>query len=215
MISLDEYIEAHSSEESVWLQQITHDTNTQLLNPHMLSGRVQGRLLSLLSKMIAPKKILELGTFTGYSALCMAEGLQPEGKLLTIEKNDELEVMIRHNLSLSPYEDKIELRIADALEVLQGLNERAEETESYDLIFIDADKREYVDYYRYALPLLRQGGYMLADNTLWDGHIIDTAYDKDKQTLGLRSFNDMVATDSRVEKVIMPIRDGLTIIRKK
>lgn len=206
-----EYIEQHISPEDDVLRQITHHTNLEVLNPHMLSGHVQGRLLSMLSKMIRPCRILELGTFTGYSALCLAEGLATEGHLITIEHNDELEATIRHNLSLSPLGQQIELVIADAKEYL---NSAAIETESIDIAFIDADKREYCTYLDLVYPLVRHGGWILADNTLWDGHIIDTEYDKDKQTIGLRAFNDRVAQDNRLEKVILPIRDGLTIIRK-
>ena len=206
-----EYIEQHISPEDDVLRQITHHTNLEVLNPHMLSGHVQGRLLSMLSKMIRPCRILELGTFTGYSALCLAEGLATEGHLITIEHNDELEATIRHNLSLSPLGQQIELVIEDAKEYF---NSAAIETESVDIAFIDADKREYCTYLDLVYPLVRHGGWILADNTLWDGHIIDTEYDKDKQTIGLRAFNDRVAQDNRLEKVILPIRDGLTIIRK-
>ncbi len=214
MTNLAEYIEEHSSEESLWLQQIAHKTNTLLLNPHMLSGRVQGRLLSLLSHMIRPQRVLELGTFTGYSALCLAEGLAEGGYVDTIEKNDELEEMIKSNFSMSPYADRIHLHIGDALQVIEQLRQHRTVEKQYDLMFVDADKREYAAYYEALKPLLRKGGYLLADNTLWDGHVIDKEYDKDKQTLGLRHFNDMVAADKEVEKVIVPLRDGLTIIRK-
>lgn len=205
---INEYIEQHSSPESEILQQITRSTHTDILNPHMLSGHVQGRVLSMLSQMICPKRILELGTFTGYSALCLAEGLHEDGELITIEHNDELEDTIRKNLALSPLGEKIQLVIGDAKEELKRLNGE------FDLVFIDADKREYCAYLDLVLPLVRNGGWILADNTLWDGHIIDPAYDKDKQTLGLRAFNDKVAQDERLEKVILPLRDGLTVIRR-
>ena len=167
--------------------------------------------------MIQPKRILELGTFTGYSALCLAEGLAEDGKLITIEHNDEMEDAIRRNLSLSPLGEKIELVIGDAKEELRRLGERREAkgTGLFDLVFIDADKKEYCDYLDLVLPLMRDGGWILADNTLWDGHIIDPAYDKDKQTLALRAFNDKVMQDKQLEKVILPLRDGLTIIKKK
>jgi len=179
----------------------------------MLSGHVQGRLLSMISHMIRPKRILELGTFTGYSALCLAEGLAEDGCLITIEHNDELEEMIRRNFSRSPLGERIELLIGDACE---KVNELAAEgmNESFELVFIDADKREYCAYLEAVYPLVPVGGFILADNTLWDGHIIDPAYDKDKQTLGLRAFNDQLAKDERFEKVILPLRDGLTLIRK-
>ena len=208
-MTIFDYIEQHSSPESDVLKQITRSTHLEVINPRMLSGHVQGRLLSMFSQMIRPQRILELGTFTGYSALCLAEGLTGNGKLITIEHNDEMESAIRRNLALSPLGDKIELVIGDAKEELKRLGERRE---AFDLVFIDADKKEYCDYLDLVLPLMRSGGWILADNTLWDGHIIDPAYDKDKQTVALREFNDKVAQDSRLEKVILPLRDGLTII---
>ena len=222
-MTLEEYIEAHTSPENSVLERITRDTNVHILNPHMLSGQVQGRLLSFMSKMIRPKRILELGTFTGYSALCLAEGLTDDGELTTVEHNDELEDTIRENLALSPLGEKIKLVIADAKSYLtaqrsniqQRSNPNSNSAALYDLAFIDADKREYCEYLDLVYPLVREGGWIIADNTLWDGHIIDTAYDKDKQTCGLRAFNDRVANDPRLEQVILPIRDGLTIIRKK
>ena len=216
-MTLAEYIEQHSSPESPELKQITRSTHLEVINPRMLSGHIQGRVLSMLSQMIQPKRILELGTFTGYSALCLAEGLTEDGKLITIEHNDEMEDAIRRNLSLSPLGEKIELVIGDAKEELRRLGERREAkgTGLFDLVFIDADKKEYCDYLDLVLPLMRDGGWILADNTLWDGHIIDPAYDKDKQTLALRAFNDKVMQDKQLEKVILPLRDGLTIIKKR
>ena len=222
-MTLSEYIEQHSSPESTVLQQITRSTHLEVINPRMLSGHVQGRVLSMLSQMIQPKRILELGTFTGYSALCLAEGLREDGKLITIEHNDEMEDSIRRNLALSPLGEKIELKIGEAKEILKQLGneianqlkEDSEKQEKFDLVFIDADKKEYCDYLDLVLPLMHDGGWILADNTLWDGHIIDPAYDKDKQTIGLRDFNDKVMADERLEKVILPLRDGLTIIRVK
>lgn len=205
---LEEYISSHSSPENEVLQAITRDTYVHVLNPHMLSGHVQGRVLSMISWMIRPQRILELGTFTGYSALCLAEGLAEGGKLITIEHNDELEETIRRNLSRSPIGDRIELRIGDAKEICASMRD------TYDLVFIDADKREYCAYLEAVYPLVPVGGFILADNTLWDGHIIDPAYDKDKQTLGLRAFNDKLKEDNRFEQVILPLRDGLTLIRK-
>ena len=216
-MTLAEYIEQHSSPESDALKKITRSTHLELINPRMLSGHVQGRVLSMISQMIQPERILELGTFTGYSALCLAEGLTEKGKLLTIEHNDELEDMIRRNLALSPLGEKVELVIGDAKEELRRLGERREAKGAgvFDLVFIDADKKEYCDYLDLVLPLMREGGWILADNTLWDGHIIESAYDKDKQTVALRAFNDKVMQDERLEKVILPLRDGLTIIRVK
>lgn len=215
-MTLPEYIEQHSSPESPVLQQITRSTHLEVINPRMLSGHVQGRVLSMISQMIQPKRILELGTFTGYSALCLAEGLTEDGRLITIEHNDEMEDSIRRNLALSPLGEKIELVIGDAKEAMRRLGERREaKGAEFDLVFIDADKKEYCDYLDLVLPLMRAGGWILADNTLWDGHIIESAYDKDKQTVALRAFNDKVAQDERLEKVILPLRDGLTIIRVK
>lgn len=211
-MSLEEYIEQHSSPENEVLASINRSTNLHVLNPHMLSGQVQGRVLSFLSQMIRPKRILELGTFTGYSALCLAEGLPEDGELITIEHNDELEETIRHNLSLSPLGSKIQLVIGDAKEILNSQSQIS--NVQYDLVFIDADKREYVTYLDLIYPLVAPGGWILADNTLWDGHIIDPAYDRDQQTLGLRAFNDKVAADPRLEQVILPLRDGLTLIHK-
>ena len=222
-MTLSEYIERHSSPESAVLQQITRSTHLEVINPRMLSGHVQGRVLSMISQMIRPKRILELGTFTGYSALCLAEGLTEDGRLVTLEHNDEMESSIRRNFALSPLGEKIELVIGDAKETLENFEFRIKDLElgavsdrgeQFDLVFIDADKKEYCDYLDLVLPLVREGGWILADNTLWDGHIVDSAYDKDKQTIGLRAFNDKVAQDERLEKVILPLRDGLTIIRK-
>lgn len=206
-----EYIEQHSTPESEALRQIVHTTHIEMINPRMMSGHIQGRVLSMFSQMIRPQRILELGTFTAYSTLCLAEGLADDGTLVTLEHNDELEDMILRNLALSPLGEKVQLVIGDAMEWLS-----AQPSDwLYDLVFIDADKREYSAYLDAVLPLVRPGGWILADNTLWDGHIIEEAYDKDKQTLALRAFNDKVAQDERLDKVILPLRDGLTIIRKK
>ena len=207
-MTLEEYISTHSTPENDILASITRETHLHVLNPHMLSGHVQGRVLSMISHMLRPKRILELGTFTGYSALCLAEGLEEGGKLVTIEHNDELEEMIRRNFARSPLGERIELRIGDCILEIEKLEG------PFDLVFIDADKREYCAYLEALYPLVPIGGFILADNTLWNGHIVDPAYDKDKQTLGLRAFNDHVAADERFEQVILPLRDGLTIIRK-
>ena len=208
------YIEQHSSPESDTLKQITRSTHLEVINPRMLSGHIQGRVLSMISQMIQPQRILELGTFTGYSALCLAEGLTDNGQLITLEHNDEMEDAIRRNLALSPLGDKIQLVITDAKEWLYSQQQDMNTNKLFDLVFIDADKKEYTDYLDLVLPLVRPGGWILADNTLWDGHIIDPAYDKDKQTIALRKFNDKVALHPQLEKVILPLRDGLTIIRK-
>ena len=208
-MTLEEYISSHSTPENEVLEAITRDTYVHVLNPHMLSGHVQGRVLNMISHMIRPKRILELGTFTGYSALCLAEGLAEGGKLVTIEHNDELEETIERNFSRSSLSDRIELRIGDCKLVIGDLKDQV-----FDLVFIDADKREYCAYLEAVYPLVPIGGFILADNTLWDGHIIDPAYDKDKQTLGLRAFNDKIKEDDRFEQVILPLRDGLPLIRK-
>lgn len=206
-MTIEEYIDEMSSPESAALEAITRDTHVHVLNPHMLSGHVQGRVLSMLSHMIRPRRILELGTFTGYSALCLAEGLAEDGQLTTVEHNDELEETIRRNLARSPLGERIDVIFGDGKAVLEQLEG------PFDLVFIDADKREYCAYLERVLPLMSEGGFILADNTLWDGHIVDAAYDKDKQTQGLRAFNETVARDNRLEQVILPLRDGLTLIR--
>ena len=210
-----DYIESHSTPENEVLRFITRDTYCNVLNPRMVSGHIQGRLLAMISRMIQPQRILELGTFTGYSALCLAEGLSEGGMLTTVEHNDELEDTIRRNLALSPLSRKIQLVISDAKVFLAG------QQQSFDLVFVDADKREYCAYLDLLLAeradgtsLLPVGGWLLADNTLWDGHIIDPAYDRDPQTIALRRFNDQVAADPRLEKVILPLRDGLSIIHR-
>ena len=205
-----DYISEHSSPQPAYLDQIVHRTGLYTINPRMLSGHVQGRFLSFLSRLIRPTRILELGTFAGFSALCLAEGLQPGGKVVTIEKNDELEDFIRENLALSPLGEQVELHIGSTRDVLPTLPTE----ELFDLVFIDADKREYVHDYELLFPLVKSGGIIIADNTLWDGHIIDPAYDTDKQTIALRAFNDHIRCDSRVSCLILPVRDGLTIITK-
>ncbi len=175
----------------------------------MVSGHLQGRLLKMLVEMIRPQRVLEVGTFSGYSALCMAEGLPDGGHLWTYEINDEMEDFTRKWLENSPYHDRITFMIGDAVTEAPKLNL------DFDLAFIDGDKRNYVEAYEAVLPLLKNGGFLLADNTLWDGHVTDSAYDHDRQTQGIRRFNDHVAADPRTEQVILPIRDGLTLIRKK
>ncbi|MBP3613298.1 MAG: O-methyltransferase [Bacteroidaceae bacterium] len=205
---LDDYIAAHSSPEGDYLYRLYRATNIEILSPHMASGHVQGRLLKLLVKMIRPKNILEIGTYTGYSAICMAEGLDDDGRLYTFEVDDELEDFTRRWIEGSPVAEKIEFTIGSALERVPQMGVK------FDLAFIDGNKREYIAYYEMALEHLNEGGWILADNTLWDGHVIDPTY-KDAQTNGVRAFNDYVRADERVEEVILPLRDGLTIIRKK
>ena len=206
---LEEYISAHIEPESALLRNIYRETNLRLLNPRMASGHIQGRLLKMLVTMIKPQLILEVGTFTGYATLCMAEGLPEGGAVHTVEIDDELEDFILKGFKGSPYSDRIHLHIGDALKVVPGLGLE------FDMIFLDGEKRDYPQYYSSLLEYLRPGGYMVADNTLWDGHVVDRDYDSDPQTVAVREFNDMVRADDRVEVAMIPIRDGLTIIRKK
>ena len=202
----DEYILSHIDEEDPYLYQLYRDTNIYQVRSHMASGHLQGKVLRMLVQMIRPHRILEIGTYTGYSALCMASALAENARIVTYEINDELEDFTRLRLERSPWAHVIDFRIGN---VLQDLPQE----ELFDLIFIDGNKRQYLDYYELSLRHLRPGGYIFADNTLWDGHVIDPTYDHDSQTQGIRQFNDFVAHDKRVEKVILPLRDGLTLIR--
>lgn len=208
-MNIDEYILSHSDAEPDYLAKINRQTHVRMINPRMCSGHYQGRVLSMLCKMIRPKAALEIGTFTGYSALCIAESLPPKGVLHTIEIDDELEDFILENFRLSPYTDNIQLHIGKALDIIPRLNE------TFDLVFIDADKREYWDYFEAVLPHLNAGGFIIADNTLWDGKVVEKTHPNDKQTLEIIRFNELIAKDPRVERVILPVRDGLTIMRKK
>jgi len=208
-MDLDNYILTHIDTEPEYLYRLWRATNIYMLHGRMASGHLQGRLLKMLVRMIRPKNILEVGTFSGYSALCMAEGLDDGGKVYTFEINDEQEDFTRPWIENSPVADKIEFIIGDAITEAPKLGI------AFDMAFIDGDKRTYVETYEMVLSLLNPGGFILADNTLWDGHVTDPAYDKDHQTQGIRRFNDHVAQDDRVEKVILPLRDGLTLIRKK
>lgn len=176
----------------------------------MNSGHIQGRFLAMISAMIRPARILELGTYAGYSALCLAEGLQHGGEVITLEVNDELESFISESLASSPFGSRVRPLYGDALTLMAGMKESA-----FDLIFIDADKRRYPEYFAEALRLVRDDGFILADNTLWDGHIADPAYDRDRQTLGLRRFNEAAAASPDVETLMLPLRDGLTLMRRK
>lgn len=206
--ALEEYISAHIEPESNLLKSLYRETNIKLLNPRMASGHIQGRLLKSFVQMIKPKSVLELGTFTGYATLCMAEGLPEDGHIDTIEIDDELESFIKRWIVKSPYSNKISLHIGDALEIVPRLEK------DFDLIFLDAEKREYPDYYKQLFKYLKVGGYIIADNTLWDGHVVDPEYSKDRQTKAIKEFNDIVAADTRVTVSIVPIRDGLTLIRR-
>lgn len=206
---IDDYILSHIDPEPELLHRLYRATQLHLLYPRMASGHLQGRLLVMLTRMIRPHSILEIGTYSGYSALCLAEGMPDDAQLHTIEMNDEQEDFTRQWLRQSPQAERIHLHIGNALDIVPTLGQH------FDLVFIDADKRHYADYYRSVLPLLNEGGYIIADNTLWDGHVVDATHQHDAQTLGVMQFNDLVARDSSVEKVILPLRDGLTIIRKK
>lgn len=206
---LDKYVCEHTSTEGDYLYRLYRATNIHTIHGRMASGHLQGRLLKMLVQMVQPKNVLEVGTFSGYSALCLAEGLPDDGHLYTFEINDEMEDFTRPWIEGSPYADKISFIIGDA-------NEKAPELGvTFDMAFVDGDKRTYVETYEMVLSLLRPGGYILADNTLWDGHVTDNAYDHDQQTVGIRHFNDYVAADERVEQLILPMRDGLTLIRKR
>ena len=207
---LEEYILSHIDDEGDALARLNRETHIYHLRPRMCSGHLQGRLLKMFVRMINPQNILELGTFTGYSALCLAEGLiAPDGELHTIEIDDELEDFIRSHFEASPLADRIHLHIGDARDILPTIDK------TFDLVFMDANKREYSEYYDLVFPRLAPGGFIIADNTLWDGKVVDWGKKLDAQTEGILKFNDYVAQDDRVEKVIIPLRDGLTIIYKK
>lgn len=206
--TLESYILSHIDPEGDYLHRLYRATNIHTIHGRMASGHLQGRLLKMLVTMIRPRNILEVGTFSGYSAICMAEGLEEGGKVWTFEINDEQEDFTRPWIEGSPVSDKIKFIIGDAITMAPSLGV------VFDMAFVDGDKRTYVETYEMAMSVLRRGGYIIADNTLWDGHVTDHAYDRDSQTAGIRRFNDHVAADPRVEKVILPLRDGLTIIRK-
>ena len=207
-MDLTTYIANHIDPEGDYLYRLYRATNLHTLHGRMASGHLQGRLLKMLVQMTQAKRVLEVGTFSGYSAICLAEGLPDDGLLYTFEINDEQEDFTRPWIEGSAVANKIRFIIGDAIAEAPRLGI------TFDLVFIDGDKRTYVETYEMALSVLRQGGFIVADNTLWDGHVCDSAYDKDQQTLGIRRFNDFVAADTRVEKVILPLRDGLTLIRK-
>lgn len=209
-MTIDEYILQHIDDEGDYLKALYRDTHLKLLYPRMASGHLQGRMLKMFVRMIRPHRILEIGTYSGYSALCMAEGLAEDGLLYTFEINDEQEDFTRPWLEGSEYADRIKFYIGDALELVPQMGV------TFDLAFIDGDKRRYIEYYEMVLSHLSDGGYIIADNTLWDNHVLEEhTRNTDLQTIGIKAFNDLVASDERVEKVILPLRDGLTIIRKK
>ena len=204
---IEQYIEEHTTNENEVLYKLNRATHLKTFYPNMLSGHVQGKFLEMISYMIRPQFILEIGTFTGYSAICLAKGLAPGGKLITLESNEEMENFALEYIGMSEMDDRIELMMGDALEMIPGLNDQI------DLVFIDADKEQYTDYYELVLPKVRDGGFILADNVIWGGKAV---YDKnpDKETKGIRRFNEHVKNDPRVEQVMLSVRDGLMLIRK-
>lgn len=204
--NLEKYILAHIDSEPDYLKKLVRDTNLHTLKPRMLSGHLQGRMLKMFCSMMSAKRILEIGTFTGYSALCMAESLPDDGELHTIEINDELEDFLLQMFDTNGFSSKIHLHIGDATQIIPTLDGL------FDVVFMDGNKRHYVDYYQVVFPKLREGGLIIADNTLWDGHVLEDS--KDAQTVGIQKFNDLIMTDDRVEKVIVPVRDGMTLIKK-
>jgi len=205
--NLQRYVETHTSAESDLLKKINRETHAHVLKSRMLSGHVQGRFLSLISKMLKPKVILEIGTYTGYSAICLAEGLQPGGKLITIDNNEELEDRVRNYFKESEYNSQIDFRVGDARKIIPTL------TEVFDLVFIDADKENYSLYYDLVIDKLPSGGLILADNVLWSGKVVQPSTDKD--TKAILEFNNKVKDDPRVENLLMPLRDGVMMIRKR
>lgn len=206
---IEEYILSHIDEEGDLLKNLNRDAHVNLLRPRMLSGHLQGRLLKMFSRLVQPQYILEIGTYTGYATQCLAEGAPDGAEIHTLEVNDELEDFIMKHLHKSKLEDKIHLHIGDALQIIPTLDC------VFDLVFIDANKRHYCEYYDLIFDKVRSGGLIIADNTLWDGKVLEIPHHTDKQTIGIQEFNAKIASDDRVEKVILPIRDGLTLIWKK
>lgn len=206
--AIEEYCEAHSKPESPLLYALNRETHLKVLRPRMLSGHLQGKLLTMLSKMIQPKAILEVGTYTGYAALCLAEGLAPEGQLHTIEVDAELEEIIINYFAQSPRATQMHLHIGDALQIIPTLNE------TWDLVFIDADKEDYIAYYEAVLPHVRRGGIILVDNVLWSGKVLQEVKGNDKDTRALMQFNDYIVQDERVDNFLLPFRDGIMCIEK-
>lgn len=206
--NLQDYVEAHTTSESSLLHQINRETHLEVLKPRMLSGHLQGRVLSMFSHMIRPEYILEIGTYTGYSALCLAEGLSESGKLITLDINDELEPRVNGYIKTAGFEEKIEMIVGDAREIIPTLKHQ------WDLVFIDADKESYGTYFDLIIDTMKPGGFILIDNVLWSGKVFDENKN-DKVTVSVKAFNQKVHHDDRVENVLFPIRDGLMVLRKK
>lgn len=204
---IDEYCGEHTSPENELLSKLNRETHAKVLQARMLSGHLQGRFLAMLSQMIQPNNILEIGTYTGYSALCLAEGLTENGKLITLDVNEELETFVRNFFKESPLNNKIDFRIGNALEIIPTL------TVTFDLVFIDADKLNYANYYDLVFEKVRKGGFIISDNVLWSGKVADRTKN-DKDTLAIRAFNKKLHDDNRVENILLPIRDGLLVVRK-
>lgn len=207
--TIEQYILEHIDEEGDILEALNRDAHVNLLRPRMLSGHLQGKVLKMLCRLAQPQYILEIGTYTAYATLCLAEGAADNAEIHTLEVNDELEDFIKKHLYKSKLKDKIHLHLGDALQIIPTIDR------TFDLVFIDANKRTYIEYYNLVFDKVRKGGLIIADNTLWDGKVLDVAKSSDKQTIGIQQFNDMVAIDNRVEKIILPMRDGLTLIWKK
>jgi predicted O-methyltransferase YrrM len=205
---LEQYAGIHTSPESELLARINRETHLEVLQPRMLSGHLQGRVLSLLANLLKPKRILEIGTYTGYSALCLAEGLPDDGTLITIDVNEELQARVQGYFNDSAYKNQIEYYIGDAIELIPTLSD------TWDLVFIDADKKNYLNYYDLVIEHMNPGGIILADNILWSGKVIDETA-QDRETVLLRKYNERIQADERVENILLPIRDGIMVARKK
>lgn len=206
---LEEYVLAHTDQEGEVLEELNRFTHVNILNPSMLSGHLQGKILEMISRMISPERILEIGTYTGYSAICLAKGLTEGGKVITLDINDELEEIRREYIKKAGMEEKIEMISGNALELIPSISEL------FDLVFIDGEKEEYISYYSLVIPKIRPGGYILVDNVLWSGKVLEDKDEMDKPTKCICEFNDHVNNDPRVCNLILPVRDGLMVIRKE
>lgn len=204
---IDDYVVSHSQQEPKLLKELSRETWQKVLNPRMLSGAFQGRLLSMISKLVNPKNILEIGTYTGYSALCLAEGLQEKGNLITIDKNEELETLQNKYFEKSGYRNQIQQLVGNATKIIPMIDKK------FDLVFIDADKSNYINYFNLIIQKMNVGGIILSDNVLWSGKVVEPLNPKDNDTKILLEYNKLLSTDNRIETVLLPIRDGLTVSR--